>query len=208
LYLFLPPPTNFFAWVLCFVDDWQVFIINFTTTTAILSYFIWTSFSIIVCVCVHVTVWVRVRFHVFHAPTIQQQFNLVKRYLCSDHYVSIIIIIIIINLYIYIYIYIYIWTQPILKRTHTWQLQVYSRVNVTRTKSEFVFTSTTGFLSGKGDWHLLGVWWKSPDCRVGGPRCTHQNSGQPSRTVGQCLNIFSLKPHLLGVVMIVQLMGK
>jgi hypothetical protein len=53
---------------------------------------------------------VKVGFHVFHAPTIQQQFTLIKRYLCSDHYVS-------------KRLYIYIRTQVTLKRAHTWQLQ-------------------------------------------------------------------------------------
>jgi hypothetical protein len=58
LYLFLP--HNFFlfilAWVLCCVDDWQVFIINFTTTTAIFILFYLDNF---LNYGVRVVVWLR-----------------------------------------------------------------------------------------------------------------------------------------------------
>jgi hypothetical protein len=74
------------------------------------------------------------------------------------------------------YIYTYIRTQATLKRAHTWQLQLYDRVNVTRTKSEFVFTSATGFLSGK----VTDICWSGGHLQIagiGGPAA-------PTRIVG------------------------
>jgi len=128
-----------------------------------------------------------------------------KGILCSDHYVS--------KNIKYIknilknYISIYIWTEPTLKRAQTWQLQLYNRVNVTRTKSEFVFTSTTGFLSGKVT-DILLVWWESPKLPgLGGP-------GAPTRIVGNLVeqwasvSTFYIKIPPTWVVMIVQIMGK
>jgi hypothetical protein len=92
-----------------------------------------------------------------------------------------------ISIYIYIYIYIYE-LNPLWKEPKLGSCNCITEFNVTRTKSEFVFTSTTGFLSGK----VTDICWSGGNpqiARVGGARGTHQNSGQLGRTVGQCLNI-------------------
>jgi hypothetical protein len=96
-----------------------------------------------------------------------------------------------------------LWKEPTLGQLQ----QLYNRVNVTSTKSEFVFTSTTGFLSGKVTDKFVGLLGSSR-LQGWGARGTHQNSGQPDKTVGQCLKHFTFKTPPTWVVMIVQIMGK
>jgi hypothetical protein len=107
-------------------------------------------FSIIECVCHSL---VKVGFHVSHAPTIQQHFNLGKRYLCSDHYC--------VKKDIYnIYELNPLWKEPILGSCKC----IYNKVYVIRIKSEFVFTSTTALLSGK----VTDICWSGGNLQIAG----------------------------------------
>jgi hypothetical protein len=126
-----------------------------------------------------------------------------KGILCSDHYVSKNIK----NIKNYISIYIYIYElNPLWKEPKLGSCNCIPEFNVTRTKSEFVFTSTTGFLSGK----VTDICWSGGNpqiARVRGP-------GAPTRIVGNLVeqwasvSTFYTKTPPTWVVMIVQIMGK